>query len=82
MEIKIIKRIDSNVFWNFLKSQVHTCGNFAFISKIQEAVDIGKEFQQKAIYYVKDGNLKLIECCTEKLKSLATSMIVIPRSAK
>ena len=70
---KLLKRIDSNVLLELSGSSPdhsHQEASFAFISKIQEAVDIGKEFQQKAIYYVKDGNLKLVECCTGKIEEL------------
>jgi len=70
---KLLKSIDSNVFLELSGSSPdhsHQEASFAFISKIQEAVDIGKEFQQKAIYYVKDGNLKLVECCTGKIEEL------------
>jgi hypothetical protein len=70
---KLLKRIQSNVFLELSGSSPdhsHQEASFAFTSKIQEAVDIGKEFQQKAIYYVKDGNLKLVECCTRKIEEL------------
>ena len=70
---KLLKSIDSNVFLELSGSSPdhsHQEASFAFMSKIQEAVDIGKEFQQKAIYYVKDGNLKLVECCTGKIEEL------------
>ena len=70
---KLLKSIDSNVFLELSGSSPdhsHQEASFAFFSKIQEAVDIGKEFQQKAIYYVKDGNLKLVECCTGKIEEL------------
>ena len=70
---KLLKSIDSNVFLELSGSSPdhsHQEASFAFVSKIQEAVDIGKEFQQKAIYYVKDGNLKLVECCTGKIEEL------------
>lgn len=70
---KLLKSIDSNVFLELSGSSPdhsHQEASFAFFSKIQETVDIGKEFQQKAIYYVKDGNLKLVECCTGKIEEL------------
>ena len=70
---KLLKRIHSNVFLELSGSSPdhsHQEASFAFISKIQEAVDIGREFQQKAIYFVKNGNLKLIECTTGNIEEL------------
>ena len=70
---KLLKRINSNVFLELSGSSPdhsHQEASFAFISKIEEAVDIGKEFQQKAIYYVKVGNLSLVECSTGKIEEL------------
>ena len=70
---KLLKRIHSNVFLELSGSSPdhsHQEASFAFISKIEEAIDIGKEFQQKAIYYVKVGNLSLVECSTGKIEEL------------
>ena len=72
---KLLKRIHSNVFLELSGSSPdhsHQEASFAFISKIEEAVDIGKEFQQKAIYYVKVGNLSLVECSTGKIEELGS----------
>ena len=72
---KLLKRINSNVFLELSGSSPdhsHQEASFAFISKIEEAVDIGKEFQQKAIYYVKVGNLSLVECSTGKIEELGS----------
>ena len=72
---KLLKRIHSNVFLELSGSSPdhsHQEASFAFTSKIEEAVDIGKEFQQKAIYYVKEGNLSLVECSTIKIEELGS----------
>ena len=72
---KLLKRINSNVFLELSGSSPdhsHHEASFAFTSKIEEAVDIGKEFQQKAIYYVKVGNLSLVECSTGKIEELGS----------
>ena len=47
---KLLKRIDSNVFFELSGSSPdysHQEASFAFISKIQEAVDIGRDFSRK-----------------------------------
>ena len=72
---KLLKRIHSNVFLELSGSSPdhsHQEASFAFTSKIEEAVHIGKEFQQKAIYYVKVGNLSLVECSTGKIEELGS----------
>ena len=72
---KLLKRINSNVFLELSGSSPdhsHQEARFAFPSKIEEAVHIGKEFQQKAIYYVKVGNLSLVECSTGKIEELGS----------
>jgi len=70
---KLLKRIHSNVFLELSGSSPdhsHQEASYAFISDLPKAIRIGKEFQQRAIFYIKDGNLKLIECTTGQTQEL------------
>lgn len=63
----LLKRISRNFFLEIFGSspdQCHQEPSFAFISNLKDAIEVGKEFQQRAIYYVSHGNLQLIECNT------------------
>ena len=37
---------------------------------MQEAVKLGNDFQQRAIFFVSNGNLKLVDCKSGKSKDL------------
>ena len=62
---KLLKRIEQNVFLKLYGSspdQSHLETSYAFISDLDKAIEIGREFQQSAIYYIRKGNLQLVDC--------------------
>jgi hypothetical protein len=48
----------------------HKEASFAFKCSLNEAIKIGKQFNQRAIFYVRKGNLELVECNSGKNKQL------------
>ena len=48
----------------------HQEKSFAIICSMQEAVKLGNDFQQRAIFFVCNGNLKLVDCKSGKSKDL------------
>lgn len=69
----LLKTLGQNAFLKLSGSspdQSHQEASYAFISDLPKAIRIGKEFQQRAIFYIKDGNLKLIECSTGQTQEL------------
>ena len=69
----LLKTLGQNAFLKLSGSspdQSHKEASYAFISDLPKAIRIGKEYQQRAIFYIKDGNLKLIECSTGQTQEL------------
>ena len=69
----LLKTLGQNAFLKLYGSspdQSHQETSYAFISDLPKAIRIGKEYQQRAIFYIKDGNLKLIECSTGQTQEL------------
>ena len=69
----LLKTLGQNAFLKLSGSspdQSHQEASYAFISDLPKAIRIGKEYQQRAIFYIKDGNLKLIECSTGQTQEL------------
>ena len=50
--------------------QSHQETSYAFISDLDKAIEIGREFQQSAIYYIRKGNLQLVDCNTDTILDL------------
>ena len=69
----LLKTLGQNAFLKLYGSspdQSHQEASYAFISDLPKAIRIGKQFQQRAIFYIKDGNLKLIECSSGQTQEL------------
>lgn len=48
----------------------HQEKSFAIICSMQEAVKLGNDFQQRAIFFVSNGILKLVDCKSGKSQDL------------
>ena len=48
----------------------HQEKSFALVCSMQEAIEFGKDFEQRAIFFVRNGNLKLVECESGKSHNL------------
>ena len=70
---KLLKRIEQNVFLKLYGSspdQSHLETSYAFISHLDKAIEIGREFQQSAIYFIRKGNLQLVDCNADTIIDL------------
>ena len=50
--------------------RTHQEASFALECSLKEAIEIGKEFNQRAIFYIRGENLELVECSSGKSKGL------------
>ena len=50
--------------------RTHQEASFALKCSLNAAIKIGKQFNQRAIFYVRKGNLELVECNSGKNKQL------------
>jgi hypothetical protein len=48
----------------------HQEASFALKCSLKEAIKIGKQFNQRAIFYIRGENLELVECSSGKSKRL------------
>ena len=72
---KLFDKIRDKVFLNIVGSspdRSHQEHSFALTCSIQEAIQIGEEFEQRAVFYVREGMLKLIECSSSKSEEMGS----------
>lgn len=50
--------------------RTHQEASFALECSLKEAIEIGKQFNQRAIFYIRCENLELVECSSGKSKGL------------
>ena len=50
--------------------RTHQEASFALECSLKEAIEIGEQFNQRAIFYIKAENLELVECRSGKSKML------------
>jgi hypothetical protein len=50
--------------------RTHQEASFALKCSLKEGIEIGEQFNQRAIFYVRNGNLELVECNSGKNKQL------------
>ena len=70
---KLLKRIEQNVFLKLSGSSpdfTHQETSYAFIADLDKAIEIGRVFQQRAIYYIRKGNLQLVDCNADSILEL------------
>ena len=64
---------ESNIFIKLIGSspdRTHQEESFALECSLKEAIETGEQFNQRAIFYVRKGNLELVECKSGKNKQL------------
>jgi hypothetical protein len=69
----LLKTLGQNAFLKLYGSspdQSHQETSYAFISDLDQAIEIGREFQQRAIYYIRKGNLQLVDCNADTIIDL------------
>ena len=70
---KLYDKTRNKIFLNVIGSspdQSHQEPSFALTCSIKEAIQMGKEFEQRAVFYVREGMLNLIECSSEKCEEM------------
>ena len=70
---KLYDKTRNKIFLNIIGSspdRSHQEPSFALTCSIKEAIQMGKEFEQRAVFYVRKGMLKLIECSSEKCEEM------------
>ena len=50
--------------------RTHQEASFAVECSLKEAIEIGEQFNQRAIFYIRGENLELVECSSGKNKQL------------